>query len=96
MAGAKAKKTARHPSAIKRNRQRIKRTIRNRAASSEVRTFVRKAREAIEADPKTALAIVRDAISALDKAATKGVVHPKAASRTASRLSAQLAKTSKK
>lgn len=78
---------ANHPSAEKRNRQRITRTERNRAQKSAVRTLVKKVREAVEgkdtAAAKTALA---NAIVAIDKAATKGVFHEKTASRRISRL----------
>jgi small subunit ribosomal protein S20 len=84
---------ANHASAEKRNRQRITRTTRNRAVASAVRTVVKRVRAAItakdKAKAKQALAL---AVKALDKAATKGVVHTKAASRTISRLSAQVAK----
>ncbi len=84
---------ANHPSAEKRNRQRIKRTLRNRGVSSAVRTIVKRVRVAIEAKDKTvAQAALQLAITALDKAATKGVLHAKAASRTVSRLSAQVHK----
>ena len=82
---------ANHPSAEKRNRQRITRTARNRAVSSVVRTFVKRVRVAIEeknaGEASTALKV---AIVQLDKAATKGAIHVKAASRTISRLSAQV------
>lgn len=82
---------ANHPSAEKRNRQRITRTARNRAVSSAVRTFVKRVRVAIEeknvGEASTALKV---AIVQLDKAASKGAVHVKAASRTISRLSAQV------
>ena len=82
---------ANHPSAEKRNRQRITRTARNRAVSSAVRTFVKRVRVAIEeknaGEASTALKV---AIVQLDKAATKGAIHVKAASRTISRLSAQV------
>ena len=78
-------------SAEKRNRQRIKRTLRNRSVTSSVRTIVKRVRVAVAAkDTTAAQAALKDAISALDKAATKGVVHFKAASRTVSRLSAQV------
>jgi small subunit ribosomal protein S20 len=79
---------ANHASAEKRNRQRIKRTLRNRAITSSVRTLVKKVRTALEAKNRQAAekALV-DAIRALDRAATKGVYHPKSASRTISRLS---------
>jgi small subunit ribosomal protein S20 len=82
---------ANHPSAEKRNRQRIKRTLRNRAVASSVRTLVKRVRTALHAKDKTAAeTALKVATVALDKAATKGVVHPKAASRTISRLSAQI------
>ena len=87
---------ANHPSAEKRNRQRITRTARNRAVSSSVRTFVKRVRVALEAknaaDAATALKV---AIVEIDQASSKGVVHPRAASRTISRLSAQVHALSK-
>jgi small subunit ribosomal protein S20 len=88
---------ANHPSAEKRNRQRVKRTLRNRAVKSNVRTLVKKVHAALEAkdqaQTKDTLAL---AIVALDKAATKGAVHRKAASRKISRLSARLHALGKK
>jgi small subunit ribosomal protein S20 len=82
-----------HPSAEKRNRQRVVRTVRNRAVSSTVRTQVKRVRTALEEKNKEVAAkALATAISALDKASSKGVVHPKAASRTISRLSAQVAR----
>jgi small subunit ribosomal protein S20 len=82
---------ANHPSAEKRNRQRIVKTARNRSISSSVRTLVKRCRAAITAKDKAAAkTALATAIRALDKAATKGVVHTKAASRTVSRLSAQV------
>lgn len=82
---------ANHPSAEKRNRQRQKRTNRNRAVSSSVRTLVKRVRTALHAKDKAAASTALQAATvALDKAASKGVVHPKAASRTISRLSAQV------
>ncbi len=82
---------ANHPSAEKRNRQRIKRTDRNRAISSSVRTLVKRVRTALHAkDKDAATKALAAATVALDKAASKGVLHRKAASRTISRLSAQV------
>ena len=82
---------ANHPSAEKRNRQRVKRTLRNRSVSSAVRTLVKHVRTALHAkDKAAATTALKNATVALDKAATKGVMHPKAASRTISRLSAQV------
>lgn len=84
---------ANHASAEKRNRQRIKRTVKNRAVTSSVRTAVKKARSAIAGgDAKAAQATVKAASLALAKAASKGVVHPRAASRVTSRIESALAK----
>lgn len=87
---------ANHASAEKRNRQRITKTARNKARVSAVRTFVKKVRTAIAAkDATAAKSALSVAIEHLDKAATKGAVHSKAASRTIGRLSAQVAKLAK-
>ena len=84
---------ANHPSAEKRNRQRIKRTIRNRSVKSAVRSLVKTVRAAVEGQDKAAAATaLKAAIVALDKAATKGAMHVKAASRTVGRLSAAVHK----
>jgi small subunit ribosomal protein S20 len=78
---------ANHPSAEKRNRQRIKRTLRNRAVKSAVRTHVKTVREAIAAkDAKAARTALLEATVAIDKASSKGVLPRKTASRTVSRL----------
>lgn len=79
---------ANHPSAEKRNRQRLVRTARNRAVTSTVRTLVKRVRAAIAAKDKAGAAkALREATSALDRAASKGVFHVKAASRSVARLS---------
>jgi small subunit ribosomal protein S20 len=84
---------ANHPSAEKRNRQRVVRTERNRAAKSTVRTAVKRARSAITAgDKATAKTSVAEASKALAKAAKKGVLHKKTASRATSRIQSALAK----
>lgn len=87
---------ANHPSAEKRNRQRITRTARNRKVTSSVRTLVKRLRTELAASNKeTALKALATAISEISKAASKGVVHKKAASRTIGRLSAQVHKLQK-
>ena len=86
---------ANHASAEKRNRQRIKRTARNRAVKSAVRTEVKKARAITVAKPGEAAKAVVSASSAVDRAASKGVVHKKAASRTKARLARALHKATK-
>lgn len=80
---------ANHASAEKRNRQRIKRTIRNRAVRSEFRTLVKDVREALsKGDAAAATKALTPAISALDSAVSKGVMHRSTASRRVSRLAA--------
>jgi small subunit ribosomal protein S20 len=87
---------ANHASAEKRNRQRITRTVRNKARKSAVRTFVKKVRAAIAAkDAPGAKTALREAVEQLDKAGSKGAIHSKAASRTIGRLSSQVAKLAK-
>lgn len=77
-------------SAKKRARQTIKRTERNRQIKSSVKTAIRAAREAIMSGGKDMETALKNAISTLSKAATKGTLHKKNASRRISRL-AQLA-----
>lgn len=84
---------ANHLSAEKRNRQRIKRTLRNRAVKSAVRTHVKHVQAAILAkDAKAAKEALKAATTAIDKASTKGVIAKETASRTVSRLSAAVHK----
>ena len=87
---------ANHPSAEKRNRQRITRTTRNRSVTSAVRTQVKRVRTAIAGKDKAAAAsALKAAVSEIDKASSKGVIHRKAASRAIARLSAQVHKLAK-
>jgi small subunit ribosomal protein S20 len=84
---------ANHASAEKRNRQRIQRTARNRAITSSVRTVVKKARAAIAGgDAKSATEKVKEASQALARAASKGSLHARTASRVTSRIESALAK----
>ena len=80
---------ANHASAEKRNRQRIRRTERNRSVKGAVRTLLKKARAALAAPSAKAgdsAAALAAAIKAVDRAASKGVVHVKMAARAKSRL----------
>jgi small subunit ribosomal protein S20 len=87
---------ANHPSAEKRNRQRIVRTERNRAAKSALRGTIKKARAAVASgDAAKAKLGVVTAEKSLAKAASKGVIHPRTASRTTSRIAKALAKSAK-
>jgi small subunit ribosomal protein S20 len=63
-------------SQIKRVKTNEKRRVRNKSVRSSVRTAVRKFREAVEAgDGENAAVLQRAAARALDKAASKGVIH---------------------
>ena len=81
---------ANHKQAIKRNRQNIIRAERNRYYLSTARTFLKRARQALEAGDKAAGAAVAKATSYLDHIAGKGVIPKKRASRLKSRLTRQL------
>jgi small subunit ribosomal protein S20 len=82
---------ANHFSAIKRARQTEKRTARNRANTSQMRSALRVLREALEKGDKAAAEqTYRETTSALDKAIQKGTLHKNTASRYKSRLSARL------
>ena len=77
-------------SQIKRNRQNEKRRVRNRNFRGAARTAVNQARAALlENEPNTKEAVMK-AISALDKAAEKGVIHPNNAARRKGRLMKRL------
>ena len=63
-------------SQIKRVKTNEKRRQRNKSVKSSVRTAIRRFREAVEAgDTEKITAQQRSAARALDKAATKGVIH---------------------
>ena len=74
-------------SQIKRNKHNQVKRQRNRVYRGAARTFVRKANAAIKSGvEETAQAEVKNAIKALDKAVTMGVIHKNNAARRKSRL----------
>jgi len=78
-------------SQIKRNRQNETRRLRNRNVRGAARTAVNQARAAYEENaPETKEAILK-AISTLDKAAEKGVIHKNNAARRKGRMMKKLA-----
>ena len=78
-------------SARKRNRQNIKRTARNTARKSRMRTFVKKVEAAVAGGDKAAAVVaLRAAQPEMQRAAGKGVVHQNAVGRKLSRLSARI------
>ena len=87
-----AKRTA---SAKKQARASVRRTQRNRAVRSEVKTKIVKARRILVETPDAEsdrYAVALDAIRALDRAASKGVLHRRNAARRKARLTRQLVK----
>jgi small subunit ribosomal protein S20 len=74
-------------SQIKRNRQNERRRLHNRLYRGRARTYIKKARTAMESGE---LELAREstmmAISVLDRAASKGVIHKNNAARRKSRL----------
>jgi small subunit ribosomal protein S20 len=83
-------------SAIKRNKQNEKRRVRNRVYRGRARTFVKRANAAVaDQNLDEARQATLEAISALDKAAEKGVLHKNNAARRKSRLMLRLAKLEK-
>jgi len=67
-------------SQIKRNRTNEKARLRNKSVRSSLKTSVRKFREAAAAgDSENANVLMREASKALDKAASKGMIHANAA-----------------
>ena len=77
-------------SALKRMRQNERRRLRNRTVRSQVRTAVKTARTALGSAGTDARTVVGDAIRALDKAVTKGVIHRNTAARKKSALARRL------
>jgi small subunit ribosomal protein S20 len=73
-------------------RQNEKRRLRNRYFKGRARTFVKKARLTMQKGSlEEAIQATRMAVSALDKAAEKGILHKNNAARRKSRLMKRLA-----
>ena len=79
-------------SQIKRIKTNAKRTERNKAYKSELRTWVRKFREAAASgDKAAATAALQQASKKLDKAVSKGVIHENQAANRKSSIAKQVA-----
>jgi small subunit ribosomal protein S20 len=88
---ARTWKGARTPSALKRVRHSLRRRAVNRHTRSEAKTLVQQASDiALGRSTGEAPEAVAAAISALDKAAEKGILHPNNAARRKSRLMAKV------
>ena len=82
-------------SALKANRQNVKRREQNRQMRSKLRTALKGIRASLDAeDVDGAKAALSRTVSIVDKMATKGIIHRNTAGRYKSRLSARLSKAS--
>jgi small subunit ribosomal protein S20 len=82
---------ANHPSALKRVKQSQIRRLRNMSVKSRIKTTVKKFHQILETGSlESARPVMIQAISQIDRAGSKGVVHPRTASRKISRLSKKL------
>jgi small subunit ribosomal protein S20 len=80
-------------SALKANRQNIKRREHNRQMRSKLRSALKAIRVSLEAkDLSAAKTALNQTVSIVDKMATKGIIHRNTAGRYKSRLSARMSK----
>lgn len=83
-------------SGIKKHRQSLKKRDRNTVVKSDLKTQVKKINSVITAgDVKPAEEVLRETESKLKKAASKGVIHKKTASRKTGRLARRVHQLSK-
>jgi len=83
---------ANHKSSIKRARQTVVRTERNRAEKSRMKTLRKKAVSAIASGDKTAAAEAASVLaSVVDKAAKRNLIHPNKAANLKSKTAKALA-----
>ncbi len=75
----------RHKSAQKRARQTKKRTIHNKQYKAKIRSVIKKVRT--QKDKTAAETELKKAVSTLDRAATKNIIHKNKAARLKSKLS---------
>ena len=79
-----------HKSSEKRVRQSEKRRVINRGNRTKVRTYIKKVRTALASGKNDEIQqVLPEAISVIDKAVQKGVMHKNAAARYKSRLTVQ-------
>ena len=84
---------ASHKSAIKRQKQALKKQERNKSVRSLLKTLAKKVEQAVEEkSADTAKDALVKAMKAYDKAASAGIIHRTTASRKISRLSTKVGK----
>ena len=80
-------------SALKANRQNVRRREHNRTLRSKLRTALKSIRASLDAkDVSAAKAALGQTVSLVDKMATKGIIHRNTAGRYKSRLAARVQK----
>jgi len=78
---------ASHKSALKRIKQTVARTERNRMHTTRLRHQIRKLRAALDSKDKTAAqALLKPTLALIDHSTRKGILHPNTAARYKSRL----------
>ena len=83
----------RNKSALKANRQNVKRRDHNRELRSKLRTGLKAARKSLDdKNVEGAKAALKTLQSLVDKMATKGIIHKNTASRLKSRIAAKASK----
>jgi small subunit ribosomal protein S20 len=82
---------ANHKSAIKRAKQNEARRLRNRMRKTRMKNVIKEVQEAISSNsPEVIVERLREAISTIDKTASKGVIHKNNAARKISRLTRKI------
>ncbi|MGC1402558.1 MAG: 30S ribosomal protein S20 [Thermodesulfobacteriota bacterium] len=86
---------ANHPSALKRARQNKVRRLRNTSMKSKIKTGVKQFLQTLESpSPESTQPALIQAVSLIDRAGSKGILHRRTVSRKISRLSKKLNKIS--
>ena len=84
---------ANHKSAIKRARQNDKRRLRNKQNKTRIKNVTKETYEAVAQSPEKGTEVLKAAMATIDKAATKGAIPRKTASRKIARLSRMVFKS---
>ena len=86
---------ANHPSALKRAKQNKVRRLRNTSMKSKIKTGVKQFLQTLESpSPESTQPALIQAVSLIDRAGSKGILHRRTVSRKISRLSKKLNKIS--
>ena len=87
---------ANHKSALKRVGTTAKKNLNNRIVSSRAKTIAKKFDAVVASGDQAAVqSVYTEAVSTVDKAAAKGVIHKNAANRKKAQLAKKLASSSK-